>query len=84
MKNSTLIIGIHVQSVATQSAEVQKVLTEFGCSIRTRVGLHQVEGGACELSGLILIEFAGSVEESEKMIAKLSACPGVTVKTMAF
>lgn len=84
MKKTTLIIGVQISSFSTQSEEVQKVFTEYGCSIRTRVGLHNVADGLCSLTALILLEFIGTPQLADEMIAKLTAIQGVTVKTMSF
>ena len=36
-----LILGVHITNRVKHVPEVQKVLTEFGCSIKTRLGLHE-------------------------------------------
>jgi hypothetical protein len=85
MSQTHLIIGINVPSFAKNSGEIQKVLTEFGCSIRTRIGLHDVAEGVCSPNGLILIEFVGGEERADEMIGKLfEANPDVEVQKMAF
>ncbi|MFA5689447.1 MAG: hypothetical protein WC959_09930 [Kiritimatiellales bacterium] len=78
-----VIIGIQIAERAKLAAEVQTVLTEFGCDIRTRLGLHGGEKGSCPADGLILLELvcdkkAGTIKE------KLAAIPGVNVQMMVF
>ena len=43
------ILGVHVTNRTVNSVEVQKVFSEYGCYIKTRVGLHDVDetGGMC-------------------------------------
>lgn len=52
----TTIIGIKVQNRIESATEVQEVLTKFGCYIKTRIGLHNVDCGTCSPFGIILIE----------------------------
>ena len=78
-----IILGVNVTSFAKNSGEVQKVLCEYGCCIRTRLGLHDVSDDVCAPNGLILIEFIGE-EKAEEMTDKLQALPGIEVKKMVF
>ncbi|MGL4593537.1 MAG: hypothetical protein ACRCUY_02270 [Thermoguttaceae bacterium] len=82
--NSRIIFGVNVTSFAENSGEVQKILSEFGCSIRTRIGLHNVAEGVCDAKGLILVEFIGGAEKADSMRNKLIALKGIEVKTMEF
>lgn len=82
--SSRIILGVNVTSFAKNSGEVQKVLCEYGCSIRTRLGLHDVSNNVCAPNGLILVEFIGGSEKADEMTAKLKALQGVEVKKMEF
>jgi aspartate ammonia-lyase len=42
-----IILGIHVTGREEHAAEAQKVLTEYGCNIKTRLGLHEVNENLC-------------------------------------
>ncbi len=79
-----IILGVNVTSFAKNSGEVQKVFCEYGCSIRTRLGLHDVTEGACAPNGLILVEFIGGDAKADEMSQKLTALPGIEVKKMVF
>ncbi len=82
MKKSTkTILGVHVAQRTQQTAKVQKILTDFGCSIRTRIGLHEAFEGVCSPSGVILLEVVSQVAELKVILEKV---PGVTVKKMVF
>jgi hypothetical protein len=63
---------------------VQAVFTEFGCNIKTRIGLHDVSETYCAPSGVVLIEFFGSDAEATTMAGKLNAITGVQVQKMVF
>ncbi len=82
MKKSTkTILGVHVAQRTKHTAKVQKILSDYGCSIRTRVGLHDADGGFCSPNGLILLEV---VSEARALAVALEKVPGVTVKKMVF
>ena len=85
MAQPLLIIGINVPSFVKNSGEIQKVLTEYGCSIRTRLGLHDVAEGICSPTGLILVDFINNEAKADEMIEKiLKANPDVEIKKMLF
>lgn len=79
-----IILGVHISDRMRNASEVQEVFTEFDCHIRTRVGLHDVSEGVCGPSGVVLIEFFGSIEGSEAMKQRLGAVEGVHVQSMVF
>jgi hypothetical protein len=80
----TWIIGIHVTDRDSKTPLVQNVLTKFGCSIRTRLGLHEVTENYCAGSGLILLELTGDVNEFPKLESELMKIGGIEVKKMIF
>lgn len=80
-KTKRTILGVHVSQRTKHTAKVQKILTDHGCSIRTRLGLHEACDGVCSASGLILLEVVGAAAE---LSAALAAVPGVEVKKMTF
>lgn len=75
------ILGVHVAQRTKHTAKVQKILSDFGCSIRTRVGLHEAGDGFCSPNGLILLEVVDRVGELAAALAKV---PDVVVKKMVF
>jgi hypothetical protein len=79
-----IILGIHVSDRLKNAVEVQKVFTEYGCNIKTRVGLHDVDDNVCSPSGVVLIEFFGSDAEAGAMMGKLNDIEGVHVQKMVF
>jgi hypothetical protein len=79
-----LIFGVHITNRVKHVPEVQKVLTEFGCSIKTRLGLHEASATVCSPNGLILLEMVGDDKASNRMARKLKAITGVEVQKMVF
>lgn len=84
MDHDHVILGVHITDRMKNAVEVQKVFSEYGCHIKTRVGLHDVSDRVCEPSGIVLLEFLGSREQAAEMAARLCAIEGVQVQTMVF
>lgn len=84
MKNQHLIYGVHISNRVKSVPAVQKVFTDFGCSIRTRLGLHDVHDNYCSPSGMIILEMTGPAGETRRFERTLKAIPGVEVKKMTF
>lgn len=80
-KKTKTILGVHVSQRTKHTARVQKILSDYGCSIRTRVGLHDAGDGFCSPNGLILLEV---VDRASALAGALAKVPGVTVKKMVF
>lgn len=82
MKSSKkTILGVHVAQRTKHTPKIQKILSDYGCSIRTRVGLHEASENVCSPNGLILLEV---VSRAAELTAALAKIPGVTVKKMVF
>jgi hypothetical protein len=79
------IVGIHLPNRFKLATDVQKVLTEYGCSIRTRVGLHDVDENCCATNGLVLLEMYGEKAKINKMLDQLSTIDrSIDVQQMIF
>ena len=84
MKGKHVILGVHIQNRAKDVMKVQKLLTEYGCSIKTRLGLHEVDEKFCAAGGVVLLEMFGKDATSNELANKLKALDGVDVKKMVF
>lgn len=78
------IFGIHVTDRVKKSGEVQKIFTEYGCNIKTRIGLHDASENVCSPSGMILLEVVGDENICNEMAQKLKVVEGIEVQTMMF
>lgn len=78
------IFGIHVHDHSKTAKEVQDILTEYGCNIQTRVGVHQVQDNTCSPNGVILIQFLGDEEKAGEFQSSLESVEGVEVQKMLF
>ena len=72
----TVLIGKRQESAVT----VQKILTGWGCLIKTRLGIHDGVLDHCSDSGLLILELVGEEEKHDEMVRKLSLVPGVNAK----
>jgi hypothetical protein len=81
---SHIVLGVHITGRAQHVPRVQDLFTEYGCSIKTRLGLHDVSESFCSPNGLILLEMAGPAEPILELEQKLQALEGVDVQKMVF
>lgn len=82
--NDIRLLGVYINERVQKSQEVQNILTRYGCSIKTRLGLHEVVDNYCSTSGLIVLELTGVCEEMDKLEQDLKAIPALQVQRMDF
>lgn len=78
------ILGIYISNRVKDASIIQGILTKYGCSIKTRLGLHDVDENHCSKSGIILLELAGNLDESIKLENELLKIEGLDVQKMIF
>ncbi len=76
MEKRFLIIVIDIRK--KEAVTVQKILTEWGCFIKTRLGLHEGVLDNCSEIGTIFIELAGNKEKHDELNRKLNLLQGVS------
>ena len=79
-----VILGLYITDRVKEAIKVQDVLTKFGCSIKTRLGLHEVQENFCSSNGLIILELTGNEEEMVKLEKELLKIEGLGVQKMTF
>ena len=84
MQQDHLILGIHIQNRMKAAPAVQALLGEYGCNIRTRLGLHEASETSCSNAGVILLEMIGHPAKIAELEAKLAGLAGVSVQKMVF
>lgn len=77
MRTILLILIGHRKKAAVQ---VQKVLTAWGCMIKTRLGIHEGVMENCSDQGLVILELAGEREKMDELARKISLINGVSSK----
>jgi hypothetical protein len=80
--NSVEILSILVERNQAVVLSVQKILTSYGCNIRTRLGVNEVFFG--EPAGLIILELKGDEKQRILLEKDLKALDHVHVRTMVF
>jgi hypothetical protein len=78
------ILGVHITDRLKEVTVFQSILTKFGCTIKTRLGLHEVADDFCARTGLIILELTGNRDEFEKLEQELLKVEGLEVKKMVF
>jgi hypothetical protein len=76
------ILGILVERNQDVIKSVQKILTAYGCNIRTRLGVNEIFFG--EPAGLIILELKGDEKQRILLEKDLKALKQVHVRTMVF
>ncbi len=76
------ILGLLVEKKHDVVASVQKLLTSYGCYIRTRLGVNETVFG--EPEGLIILELTGDKKQRELLEKDLGGLKGVQVRKMIF
>ncbi len=62
------------------AVEVQKVLTAWGCLIKTRLGIHDGILDNCSDAGLLILELYGTQEQKDEVARKIGLIQGVSSK----
>lgn len=78
----TKILGILVERSRDVVIAVQKLLTAYGCIIRTRLGVNELFFG--EPAGLIILELTGDKSQMYLLEKDLQSIKQVHVRTMIF
>ena len=74
------IIGVKLENRKETAVDFQRILTEHGCGIRTRIGLHPSEHDVCLNRGIVLLE----VHDGEAGPLKEELSKHWEVQTMVF
>ena len=78
------ILGVMINDPSKGADKIQNILTKYGCSIRTRLGLHDIDADYARETGLMLLELAGDMQECLRLENELLAIEGVEVQKMVF
>ena len=79
-----IVLGVHLSNRMTEAPPFQELITQYGCNIRTRIGLHDVADGYCSMAGLILLDMIGEEERINELETKLKTFEGLDVQKMVF
>lgn len=74
------ILLILIGNRKDSAVQVQKVLTGWGCMIKTRLGIHDGVMENCSDEGLLVLELYGEREKMKELARKVSLIKGVDSK----
>lgn len=77
--NKHVMMLIRMEQRMPNAEKLQKVLSLYGCNIRTRLGLHEA-GEVCGVDGLIILQLVPTDKDFSEFAAQLNAIDGVTAK----
>ena len=83
-KENHVILAIHIHDRIKNAVDVQQLLTAYGCSIKTRLGLHEASNSVCSGTGIIILELVGPISKMKELMTKLKKVKGVEVKALIF
>jgi hypothetical protein len=78
------ILGVMINDPAKGAEKIQNILTKYGCSIRTRLGMHDIDEEYASETGLMLLELTGDMQECLRLENELLELEGVDVQKMVF
>lgn len=76
------IIGLRLNHRTGNAVKLQEVLTEYGCHIKLRVGLHETSEEFCSDDGVIMLQACGDRETIEQMLDAFNKLDGTCAKMM--
>lgn len=79
--NGYVILGVIISQRSKEATDVQQVLTDHGCIISMRLGMHETKG-VCAEDALLLLKLDGTQEEIHALEDALNAIDGVKTKLM--
>lgn len=82
--DKTIVIGVLLNNRQNQALKFQEIITNHGCQIKTRIGLHHADENKCPVGGVILLDLIGADEEINALENDIKSLPGVQVQRMEF
>lgn len=80
----TVILGILLRKRMATSTSLQEILSKYGCSIKTRIGIHHASDNVCSPDGVILLDVVGEESEIQNLENDLRNIDGADVQKMVF
>lgn len=82
---SKIIMGIQLKDRHEKAKDLQDILTQYGCYIKTRLGVHNASKNACSEKGLIILEFIDDAGDKARELEKeINDLGSVVIKKMEF
>ena len=78
MERNVLLILVDSRKEAAEN--LQKILTGWGCYIKTRLGIHDGTLNDCTETGLMFLELKGDTTKHQELTRKLNLLKGISAK----
>lgn len=78
------ILGLMIFDRIKEAGMTQKVLSQYGHVIKSRLGFHEVNENICSRVGMIILQLAGNPAEWDKLEKELKEIGGLKVERMVF
>ncbi len=76
------VVAITQDNRVETASSVQDILTNYGCHIRVRLGLHDADHDQCTNSGIILLQMCADQKVIAEFEQELNRVPNVKTKYM--
>lgn len=76
------IVLIKIDHRIQEAGLVQNVLTEYGCNIKVRLGLHEASNEFCAQDGMVVLHVDGKADELDMMLKSLNDIEYVQAKML--
>ena len=76
------LMGIVIENRRDFAPLVQEILTQYGCIIKMRIGLHEGTEEECSNEGFIILNLKDDEIEIKKLVYELKNIEGVRVKNV--
>ncbi|HWR42214.1 hypothetical protein [Sporomusa sp.] len=76
------VVAITQDNRVETASEVQDILTNYGCHIRVRLGLHDAHVDKCTNTGIILLQMCADKKVISEFEQELNRVPNVKTKYM--
>lgn len=81
---SKVILGVMLKQRIETATKFQELLSEYGCYISARIGLHVAGEDSCSPSGLVLLEIISGQEDKAKELEDKLKNLDVAIQKMVF
>jgi len=76
------IFGIKINNRQDDVSNCQRILTKYGCNIKTRIGLHNFQGDICSEHGIILLEMCNNEKDNNSMWQEFEKMKNIKIVKM--
>ena len=74
------IMAISIDNRQADAPKFQKLITRYGCLIKTRIGLHQIE--SCAEDGLIILQICGDEVQIKALAEEVNSLESARAQWM--